>query len=289
MPLRYNFEAIATDKELSKQIQVLLKNLDYLDSEADGNFGPVTGLALKTFQLEQHCGEFDYIGPATAKKLIEAKTEDVAERPLLLGNDLPSRIVRYMQSQGYKIFQGSRYLNICYVEGMDADGTPNPDKPNQFNDRRFVIQVVSGIPSIVGNWEATTEPGSYYTYKPMNPAGAARIKFGQYRAWRVGTHGNADPHEALVQVEPITVHRDFNKDFSRVGDSVATGLFGINQHWGYDLDKNDIENASAGCLVGRVRLQHREFMAIIKNDKRYMANKAYTFYTTIIPGDQLAA
>lgn len=288
MPLRYNFEAIAVDKELSKQIQILLKNLDYLDSEADGKFGPISSLALKTFQADFECGEPDYLGPTTAKKLIETKAEQLTERPLHLGSDLASRIVRYMQAQGYKIFHGSKYLNIVYVEGMNGDGTLNKDEPNKFNDRRMVIQVSGGIPSIVGSWEGTTEPGSFYTYHPMNAAGAARVKFGQYRAWQVGIHGNAEPHEALIQVTPISVYRDLNKDFSRIGDTVATGCFGINQHWGYDMNANNVHNASAGCLLGRSREGHREFMKIIKSDRRYQANSAYTFYTAIIAGDQLA-
>src|SRR6476469_8882767 len=80
MPLRYNFEAITTDKELSKQIQILLKNLDYLDSEADGKFGPISSLALKTFQLDLECAETDYLGPVTAKKLIETKPGELTER-----------------------------------------------------------------------------------------------------------------------------------------------------------------------------------------------------------------
>lgn len=141
---------------------------------------------------------------------------------------------------------------------------------------------------IVGNWQATTEPGSHYTFQPMNPKGAARIAFGQYKAWSVGIHGNADPHEALVQVEPVTVYRDFNKDFKRTGDKLDTGDdFYINQHWGYDAPVNDIKNAASGDLVGRTREGHREFMAIIKQDKRYVANHNYVFYTTIIPGDDL--
>ena len=54
----------------------------------------------------------------------------------------------------------------------------------------------------------------------------------------------------------------------------------MNQHCGFDFPRNDIRLASAGCLVGRIRERHREFMAIIKQDHRYVANRKYTFYTT---------
>lgn len=192
-----------------------------------------------------------------------------------------------MRAKKYLLFAGVGYYNIIYIEGMNANGTLNSDAPNQFNDRRLVLQTVGGIPQIIGNWEATTEPGSHYTYSPMNSGGAARIKFGQYTSWRVGMHGTRDRHEALVQVAPVSVHRDFNKDFIRSRDRIDSGLFGINQHWGYDLPFNNIATASAGCLVGRTRGGHREFMNLVKQDVRYKKDPSFIFTTTIIPGDEL--
>ncbi|HEY9853320.1 MAG TPA: hypothetical protein V6D28_27860 [Leptolyngbyaceae cyanobacterium] len=125
----------------------------------------------------------------------------------------------------------------------------------------------------------------------MNPKGAARIAFGQYESWQVGTHGNSEPHEALVQVAPVAVYRDKNKDMLRTGDDLEWGLFGINQHWGYDQPPGDIGLASAGCCVGRLRQGHRNFMQLIKTDVRYdpalPQNKRHIFSTIIIPGDQL--
>ncbi|MBC1221192.1 hypothetical protein GNF10_03335 [Nostoc sp. UCD121] len=204
-------------------------------------------------------------------------------------NDLASRILKYMESKNYEISVGAKMYNIIYVEGMNEDGTINNNAPNVFNDRRMVIEVINGIPKIVGNWESTTEPGKYYTDNPMNSKGAARMQLGQYKAWVVGTHGTAEPHEALVQVGDITVYRDFNKDFKRTGDKPDTSdNFYISQQWGYDNPTNDIKYASAGALVGRTRQGHKDFMAIIKQDKRYVANPKYTFYTTIISGEDLA-
>jgi len=45
--------------------------------------------------------------------------------------------------------------------------------------------------------------------------------------------------------------------------------------------------ASAGCLVGRTRDGHREFIQLIKQDRRYLANPHYVFTTTIISGEEL--
>jgi hypothetical protein len=42
-----------------------------------------------------------------------------------------------------------------------------------------------------------------------------------------------------------------------------------------------------GYLVGRRRQGHKEFMAIVKSDRRYQLNKNYIFVTTVIAGDDL--
>ena len=49
-----------------------------------------------------------------------------------------------------------------------------------------------------------------------------------------------------------------------------------------------IGRASAGCLVGRTRKGHREFMKIVKSDARYRANHGYRFMTGVLAGSELA-
>lgn len=147
-----------------------------------------------------------------------------------------------------------------------------------------MLQSIGGNPQIVGNWESTTEPGSYYTYKPMNSGGAAQIKFGQYTSRQVGGHGTRSRHEALVQVANVSVRCDFNKDFMRTGDRITTGLYGINQHWGV----NNISTASAGCFSSSTRGGHQKFMNLINQNQRYKRDREFLFTTTIILGDELA-
>ena len=196
-----------------------------------------------------------------------------------------------MNREGYWICRHPLGTNVVYIEGLDSDGRVNDDRPNVFNDLRVVFAVdESGLP-VLESWEATTEPGTFWTMNPMNPGGAARIAFGQYKSWVVGTHmkGKASAHEALVQVTEVTVHRDLNKDFKRTNDRTDNGLFGINQHWGYDAPKDDLGSTSAGCLVGRTKSGHREFMAQLKADPRFVASPAYRFMAAILPGDKVMA
>lgn len=200
---------------------------------------------------------------------------------------LAEQIVRYMEAKNYVLARKPGEKNIIYVEGMDPDGRLNADEPNHFNDARMLVVFRDGLPTIEAAWEATTEPGFYYTDNPMNPNGAARIAFGQYRAWQVGIHGYSEPHESLIQVGLVKVHRDWNRDMMRTGDSIDEGYFGINQHHGFDHPVNDIHTAGAGCFVGRLRREHFDFMKRLLTDPRYVADRDYIFTTTIIPGNKL--
>lgn len=205
-------------------------------------------------------------------------------------SDLAHLVVAAMERKGYQVGRGPGELNIVYVEGMNPDGTANNDEANKWNDLRLLIKFEGGQPKIIGKWAATTEPGRYYTENPVNPSGCARIAFGQYASWQVGTHhaGKPSGHEALVQTGgQVTVCRDLNRDGLRTGDTSQTGEFGINQHWGYDLA--EVDKASAGCLVGQSKDGHREFMALVKSDARYQANHKYVFATAILPESDVLA
>lgn len=274
-------DAIASNTQLARQIQVILTAHDLLDPPADGRWGTISQKAITTFQRLTGLTPDGLLGPRTAEALIETKVGSLPAPPLNLSNDLASRIVRTCQAKNYRL--STEDLNILYVEGMNLDGTLNDDRPNEFNDIRLILQFQNNKPVITHRWIATTEPGNHYTVNPMNPNGAARLAFGQYKAWRIGIHGNSEPHAALVQVAPLPVHRDRNKDHARANDKVFTGLFGINQHHGYDLPIRNIGLASAGCLVGRTRQEHlREFIPILQKDSRYLANRQFIFPTTLL-------
>lgn len=199
---------------------------------------------------------------------------------------LVNKILAAMTVRNYEIARGAGEVNIVYLEGANADGTPNGNTPDQFNDRRIVISHrEDGTPYIAGNWDATTEPGRKYTLDPLNPRGAARIAFGQHKAWTVGTHrpSSKSGHEALVQREPVAIYRDLNEDFSRKGDILTMEMAGINQHHGYGYPRTEIHGASAGCLVGRVVEEHRLFMDLCKADPRYRGSMGFLFHTVVMP------
>jgi hypothetical protein len=264
---------------LNKEAQSHLIRHRLLDPPADGEWGALSFRALQTFQKLAGLEPYGKLDEPTKQALQQKEII-----PLRLENDFASNIIRYMLANDYWVPVGPDAFTIVYVEGIDRDGTPNNDAQNLWNDRRIVIEIPKGKPTIVGNWAATSEPGNYYTHNRMNPKGVARIKFGQYRAWAVGLHGS-NPYEALEQCREILVYRDDNEDYVRIGDKVHNDASAVNQHHGYDAASVDAN--SAGCMVGQSIAGHWDFMDLIKSDRRYTANNNYVFYTAIIPGNEL--
>jgi hypothetical protein len=281
---------IGADVELTRQVQTCLAQIGLLDPPVDGKFGNVSMWAISEFMRRIGTPNKQHLDVESARALTGQGAGDLF--PLEVGDDLGGRIVAALRSAGHWINRHPACLNVVYVEGMDTSGKPNPNTPNVFNDLRVLLRASEqGKPEIVGLWEATSEPGAFFTGPhKLSPLGAARIAFGQYKSWVVGTHaqGKKSAHEALVQADDITAHRDLDENFERHGDLTFTGMFGINQHWGFDLPKNDIGNASAGCLVGRTKDGHKEFMALLKQDPRFKASRGYRFMTSVMSSAAVA-
>jgi hypothetical protein len=277
---------IGGDKLLARQIQQRLIKTGLLDPPDDGSFGPVSHWALGELLKRLDISSKKSLDAEMALSILDDRVLSLFQ--LNTPESWSGRIVRAMQENQYWICRHPACFNIIYFEGTDAGGIPNNNRPNEFNDLRLVLRVnKAGNPEVIEEWEATSEPGRYYTLvEKLDPQGAARIAFGQYKAWSVGIHNSKSPsaHEALVQTAEIVVHRDFNQDFKRDGDSKFTGLFGINQHWGFDMNKKDVGKASAGCLVGRTKVGHSAFMKICRSDPRYIVNGSYRFMTAIMLG-----
>lgn len=274
---------LSTDAVLSTDVQGVLIKLGLLDPPADGKFGPVSTWALAAFCRAAGLSLANGLTQAVARALCDPGAGQFF--PLNPRDDFAGRIVKAMLRRGHWIARHPTCRNIVYIEGCNPGGTRNDNLPNAFNDLRVVFAVdAAGKPGILGQWKGTTEPGTYYTLHPLDPRGAARIAFGQYKAWAVGEHrgGSNVGHEALVQVADIKIYRDLNQDFKR-NDQTYAGQFGVNQHWGYNLPDDDMKNASAGCLVGQRVDEHKVFMSLVKEDPRYAASHAYRFITTVMP------
>jgi hypothetical protein len=159
----------------------------------------VSNLALRQFAAAVGLIVDSDLNWQLAEALLNYDADTLA--PVTPKANFAGRIFRYMQRKNYFVPRFPTYFTIVYVEGTTKTGVPNDNRGNAFNDRRIVLAIEDGMPVEIGNWTATTEPGKDYTEKPLDPRGAARVAFGQYKAWRVGRHhaGKPSGHDALVR------------------------------------------------------------------------------------------
>ncbi len=132
----------------------------------------------------------------------------------------------------------------------------------------------------------TTEPGVAMLSNPINAKGTALLKPFQYlNTWALGFHKQRKEHDALVQIKPVTVYRDADKDNLAEITSVADiGLFGINIH-GTRPDRlvKVIGEFSAGCQVFHNWEEKENFIDILKTYKDKVKNE-FT-YTLLLEED----
>ena len=165
---------------------------------------------------------------------------------------IPQLLAAYRRLNYVVFDSGPHDLNIFGIRsrGRDQSG-------DAFDDLIGFFRFVHGQP-VALFFPATTDPGLSALRDPSFPEairnGTAILKEGQYRsAYRIGLHGMGKwRHQALVQVRPVTIYRDANRDavLNTEGVPESMGLFGINIHaaslWN---DVARIGNYSSGCQV----------------------------------------
>jgi len=81
------------------------------------------------------------------------------------------------------------------------------------------------------------------------------------KAYGIGFHQGK--YEALVQIRPVKVWRDADKDMEFDETKIDEGLFGINIHKA-GADSTYVENWSEGCQVFKTLADFDEFMTIMR-------------------------
>jgi hypothetical protein len=249
---------LGADPQLAAEVQAQLAVAGLLDPPGDGLFGPVSHWALSEFLSHWGLAGASTLDAQVAHALLRAE----AAFPVVPGEDLAGDVARAMQTAGQWICRHPRAVNIVYVEDMGLDGTAS--RAPGFADARLLLRVDEcGRPQLAGAWEGSTR------------AGAVRVAEGQYKAWSVGLHLGDTPYDALVQTGPVQALAE--------REAPAQGLFGLDQHCGDDLGRAGTGRTSAGGLVGRTKSGHREFMALVRSDPRYLACKGYRFMSAVLP------
>lgn len=130
------------------------------------------------------------------------------------------------------------------------------DAVNVFDDVLYLVD-----DDKLFKYQITTNPGTHWLVNVMNPKGAAVLKPDQYvNTWELGKHRGL--YTALVQVKPVSVYRDNNKDNkSDETGAIDYGLFGINIHRSSENSISTfIDKWSAGCQVFANGSQYKDFI-----------------------------
>lgn len=179
---------------------------------------------------------------------------------------------KLFKSKDYAYFTNGIYnLNII---GIRAAGN---QVNNSFDD---LLVLVYKTPT--GKWArqiymCTTDPGLYYMLNPTNRKGTAILVPGQYRgAYQIGMHRGK--YKALVQVKPVKVYRDSNKNEIYDWDinTLEEGLFGINIHKAGAFSKR-VDTWSAGCQVFASEQEFKSFMNYCQKQIDNGLGKSFTY------------
>jgi hypothetical protein len=169
--------------------------------------------------------------------------------------------------RGYRLLTRPFELNVFGIRS-------NTSIPNVFDDSINVLFVDNAGKHQLYSWMATTDPGTYWLKNPMHAQGTAILKPGQYiGSYALGMHRGE--YMALVQVRPVTVIRDFNRD-GRVDYNTGremTGLFGINIHRALEGGNTRyIDSYSAGCQVFASATDFDAFLRLAERHKQLYGN-----------------
>jgi len=184
-----------------------------------------------------------------------------------------------LRRKGYAFFGPRAYdLNVI--------GIRNPSqRPGKFDDTFCVAYIDINGYERVFTCPFTADPALHYLQNPINSAGCAILKPGQYRgAYQIGLHRG---YTALRQIKPVTVNRDKNKDSNLDWNNVPTqtGLFAVNIHRTLeDGIAATVQKFSAGCQVIQSSDDFAYLLALVRRQKKMVGSDIVT-YTLIMEGD----
>tara|TARA_R110000787_G_scaffold11103_1_gene37212 strand:+ start:5706 stop:6299 length:594 start_codon:yes stop_codon:yes gene_type:complete len=159
-------------------------------------------------------------------------------------------LLQAAKATGARVFIGTYDLNLIGIRHHRTTA-------NQWDDLLACLYLDETNAWRGAYWPATTDPGLPHLVAPMRSAGCAVLVPAQYLgAYKEGLHkGRA----ALVQIAPVQVYRDNNKD-DQIDTSPATIQtldYSLNIHSVARTVSDAVNSWSAGCQV----LRHVEHMA----------------------------
>jgi hypothetical protein len=178
-------------------------------------------------------------------------------------------------------------LNLFGIRAATTDQTPD-----RYDDYLGCAWVDENNLQHVQYWPATTDPGKDALINPRfyeaQRNGTAILVPGQYRAaYELGRFGTGHwSHTALMQVRPVRIYRDNNRDAILDFDTPITeGMYGICIHASVLYGESTaIGLFSAGCQVFRAYSDYRECLRLCQQQIAHGLGNSFT-YTLFTEGD----
>jgi hypothetical protein len=209
---------------------------------------------VDTGELKQSNKSFNHTN------LVEPQPVNVASEPEVIPGAV-KKLIDVFHTRGYRLAKNdSKNYNLNIVGVRNHAG-----KTNQFDDEMFVFWRFDK------KWQLkkyliTTDPGLSWLVNPQREEGTAILKEGQYiSSHKLGKHKGV--YDALVQAQPVTVIRDYNRDnrLDYNSGKTQTGIFGINIHRANEKRTSvQVDKWSAGCQVFADPLEFQDFMKICR-------------------------
>ncbi len=178
------------------------------------------------------------------------------------------RLIKILYSKKYKLYEDPYRLNIV---GVRSETTV----PNSFDDELYVFFKDDANKWVGGHFPISTDPGTYWLKNPSQVDGTAILESGQYiDAYSLGLHKGQ--YLALVEVKPVTVIRDYNRDayldFNNGKEDI--GQFGINIHRANATgETKTVDKWSAGCQVFESADDFAKFLNLCVKHSHLYGNK----------------
>lgn len=244
----------------------------------------------------------EYTAPPTDGQADTTNMPDRANTQPTEANEKVDKMVRYLQGQGYVVYEDPYRLNIVGIRNKLKD---EGKVTNLFDDKCWAFYKDDKNQWVlIDDYKITTTPG----YEPRTvqlPAGpsnsgVAMLVYGQFiDKWKIGYHQNrtgklggkldksgkiAPEHKALVQAVTSQVRNDpSGTGYVKPGQkSPSTAPIGINIHHANNSGiATTVYNWSEGCIVFASKNQHDEFIKLCEQQVSKTNKGRFTF--TLIP------
>lgn len=240
-----------------------------LTSENEDDFKPVDGPK----------SEYDsnYVAPGT-----NGEPDDVERENTNIPIDLTSansnviieKIIRFVKSKGYKVYEDIGVLNIVAMRSKD-----NGVVTNKFDDQVIVFFRNKNNNWDIVEYQMTTTPG----FKPRTttlPNKVAILALGQYiDQYKIGYHQGKKEHKCLKYAKSIIHRNDDDRNYN-YKSLKSEGSFGINIHRSSSVGSSEsVNNWSEGCQVFKNVNQFKQFLSLC--ERQISLSKKDTFTYTL--------